>query len=176
MSKTSQLTLTDEYIPGLKTAFGSLRTADSSFQTKFWTADSSFQIKSGPPTAVFRSNMDRRQQFSDQVLDRRQQFSDAWVLFGVQIVTLRPIFSKTRDVAHRVTYTTEKSLFRTIIWASMSIKVYFPFKNRLEAVFQALDTGFNLYFSLIECDRETNVKKIQWMRSKLLPHPIVRDP
>ena len=72
--------------------------------------------------------MDRRQQFSDQVLDRRQQFSDAWVLFGVQIVTLRPIFSKTRHVAHRVTYTTEKSSFRTIIWASMSKRVYFPFK------------------------------------------------
>ena len=62
--------------------------------------------------------------------DRRQQFSDAWVLFGVQIVTLRPIFSKTRDVAHRVTYTTEKSSFRTITWASMSKRVYFPFKGR----------------------------------------------
>ena len=124
----SGASLTDEYISGLKTAVGSPRTADSSFQTKFWTADSSFQIKSGPPTAVFRSNLDRRQQFSDQVLDRRQQFSDAWVLFGVQIVTLRPIFSKTRHVAHRVTYTTEKSSFRTIIWASMSKRVYFPFK------------------------------------------------
>ena len=123
----SGASLTDEYISGLKTAVGSPRTADSSFQTKFWTADSSFQIKSGPPTAVFRSNLDRRQQFSDQVLDRRQQFSDAWVLFGVQIVTLRPIFSKTRHVAHRVTYTTEKSSFRTIIWASMSKRVYFPF-------------------------------------------------
>ena len=123
--------LSPEYVSGLKTAVGSPRTADSSFQTKFWTADSSFQIKSGLPTAVFRLNLDRRQQFSDQVLDRRQQFSDAWVLFGVQIVTLRPIFSKTRHVAHRVTYTTEKSSFRTIIWASMSKRVYFPFKSAM---------------------------------------------
>ena len=68
------------------------------------------------------------------------------------------------------------SISQVMLLTAMSKKVYFPFKNRLEAVFQALDTGFNLYFSLIECDRETNVKKIQWMRSKLLPHPIVRDP
>ena len=41
---------------------------------------------------------------------------------------MRPIFSKTRDIALRVTFTTEKILFQTIIWASMSKRVYFPFK------------------------------------------------
>ena len=41
------------------------------------------------------------------------------------------IFSKTGQATHRGTYTIEKSSFRTILWANMSKRVYFPFKALL---------------------------------------------
>ena len=87
-----------EYIFGLKTAVGSpsgvrRQSVDrrQQFSDQICSADSSFQIKSVLLTAVFRLKVFCQQQFSDQILDRRQQFSDACVLFGVQIISLRPI-------------------------------------------------------------------------------------
>ena len=83
----------------------------------FVSLSHSIKLKSVPPAAVVRLN-----------LFRRQQFSDPWVLTSVQIPPLRSIFSKTRQATYSGTYTIEKSLFQTFIWASMSERVYFPFK------------------------------------------------
>ena len=109
--------------------------ADSSFQTKFWIADSSFQTHGS--YLVFKLSL--WGQFSQKpgmlriewpipLRRARSELSYGPACQKGFTSPLRPIFSKTRHVAHRVTYTTEKSSFRTIIWASMSKRVYFPFK------------------------------------------------